>query len=276
MLAVVMYIVRDERCIAHWGISHKTKWCLIIFRTNCNFLYLQNYLLYWRGSEIRPHQEYQKGRHVPLYKCRFSARNVCPLAFIFKEFRWILQSNSQRGKKHWWTEGHVASEQYRTSERISKLCNKSSNVTVRKKHCKVNPLCWRGRKGKASLLDAQVTNPWPLSSTLESLTSVCFSRLLPLPLVCKRNLIMAGEGMWLPKVTGFLRCLWENDHLTEQVWYINRMYCMWQLTYYRLHSIHALYFVNSYIYFSLLMSKQVICIWKQMFFSVFCFALSEK
>lgn len=74
-------------------------------------------------------------------------------------------------------------------------CKKQKDCKVIYCHCSGG-----GEKGKGSLLDGQVTNPWPLSSTLESLTSVSFSRLLSLPPFCQRNLIMAGGGMRLPKV----------------------------------------------------------------------------
>lgn len=50
-----------------------------------------------------------------------------------------------------------------------------------------------GRKGKASLLDAQVTNPWPLSSTPESMTSVCFPR-LPSPCTFSAQGMSSGLG----------------------------------------------------------------------------------
>lgn len=103
------------------------------------------------------------------------------------------------------------------------------HISRLERNCCQFPLCWRMSKGKAIPLDGQVANPWPLSSTLKSLTSVCFSRLLPLlslpRLLSSKEFYNGGRrgGAVVSKKTGFfytkkLLWKWSDCKSSNRLW----------------------------------------------------------
>lgn len=166
--------------------------------------------------------------------------NVCPRAFLFKAVAFLAFNNSK------WKNALSNWPICSLRGNFKALPQKDLNVTVGKKRCKLNDRHYAGGGGKGRRVCWMPGSPTldPCPQPPDSLTSVCFSSLLSLPLFCQRNLIVAGGGMLLPEVWHFflmytLRCSRENaPALTDQVWYLNRLFLAARI----LYSSSELYF----------------------------------